>query len=156
MGTLPDKLIELLGTNRKAPVKVGDLVPKWEGAKEYTPIEAIYKDFLGNEIWATSFTLREHIPHGILAERVSRIRENIPDVLKDPDWVLLDLESEPPVVYYVKEIPEKAVPPWSTIYFCVVGVDNLKLYTARNKKEFFQKVGKRFMILYEKPREDGK
>ncbi len=93
MGTLPDKLIELLATDRKAPVKVGDLVPKWDGAEEYTPVEAIYMNFLGNEVWATSFTLNKHIPQGLTPQRASRILENIPKVLEDPDWVLLDTKK---------------------------------------------------------------
>ena len=154
MSKLPDRLIRILGKGKKAPVMAGDLVPKWEGADEYTPVEAIYRDFLGNEIWASSFTLREHIPQGLTPQRASRILENIPKVLEDPDWVLLDTRSDPAVVYYVKEVAQGAVPPWSTLYFCVVGVDSLKLYTAKNKKIFFQKTGERFMILYEKARKD--
>ena len=106
MGTLPDKLIELLGTNRKAPVKVGDLVPKWEGAKEYTPVEAIYKDFLGNELWISVFGL-EHVRESMVQKDYAKhvtldAKETIEKILQDPDAIYHDTNKN--AVIYVKKL----------------------------------------------------
>ena len=57
----PIELVRALGTNRKAPVKVGDQVPKWEKegnvAKSKTKVVGLYKDLLENETWITQYTL---------------------------------------------------------------------------------------------------
>ncbi len=141
----PIELVRTLGTNRKAPVKVGDIVPKWEGAKETTSVKAIYKDFLNNEIWVTEFTLERHISRHVPKEWANLLKERIPKIFKNPDWVLYDQFND--MIYYVKEY-QKAIPPNRRLYFCVVSRNQLRLYTAKNKEKFFQKVGTRFKILY--------
>ena len=87
----PKELIEALGVGRKAPVKVGDRIAKWEGASEETTIEAIYRDLLGNEAWWPDFT-KEHIlsdyrkrPHLRLYKEAIK---KVGDILKYPSIVL--------------------------------------------------------------------
>ncbi len=121
MGTLPDKLIELLGTGRKAPVKVGDLVPKWDGAEEYTPVEAIYRDFLGNECWISAFGL-EHVKESMTQKEYAKhitleAEETIGRILQDSDYIYHDTNKN--AVIYVKKLE-------GLFYNLVVGIDTLK------------------------------
>jgi hypothetical protein len=143
----PIELVKTLGANRKAPVRVGDKVPKWENSEETTPVKAIYKDLLNNEIWATEFTLETHISRHIPKDWARLVKQRIPKIFKDPDWVLYDQYNN--MIYYVKEY-QKALPPNRKLYFCVVSNNQLRLYTAKNKEQFFQKVRTRFKILYSK------
>ena len=114
MGTLPDKLIELLGTNRKAPVKKGDLVPKWDGAEEYTPVEAIYRDFLGNECWISAFGL-EHVKESMIQKEYAKhitleAEKTIGRILQDPDYIYHDINKN--AVIYVKKLEGLSITLW--------------------------------------------
>ncbi len=145
MGTLPDKLIELLGTGRKAHVKVGDLVPKWDGAEEYTPVEAIYRDFLGNECWITQYTREEHILNDPSKqkhkEEYVKALKMLPDILQNPDAVIHELKFRS--IYYGRKVGDKL---W---YFVVVGLDTQKIFTIILRRNI-PKRKDRFEVLYEK------
>jgi len=140
-------LKKIIGENRKSPVKVGELVPIYEGAEELSPVFKIYRDILNNEIWVTKWTYETHIGQGLPPEVQNLIRKRIPVVLKNPHWVLYDKLRGGGIVY-AREFTE-AIPPNRKIYFCVVGHQSLKLYTAKNKQEFFQQVGERYILIYD-------
>ena len=141
-----ETLKRVLGENRKAPVRLGELVPIYEGAEELSPVFKIYRDILNNEIWVTKWTYETHIGQGLTPEAQKLIRKRIPIILKNPHWVLYDKLRRGGIIY-AREFAE-AIPPNRKIYFCVVGHQSLKLYTAKNKQEFFQQVGKRYILIY--------
>ena len=88
----PIELVQTLGANRKAPVKVGDQVPKWEGAKETTSVKAILKDLLNNETWITQFTYDKHIPK-TLSKRKIAFQVGLSEIqkfLKKPEKIYRD------------------------------------------------------------------
>ena len=141
-----EALRKIIGENRKSPVKLGELVPIYEGAEELSPVFKIYRDILNNEIWVTKWTYETHIGQGLTPEAQRLIRSRIPIILKNPHWILYDKLRGGGIVY-AREFT-KAIPPNRRIYFCAVGHQSLKLYTAKNKQEFFQQVGERYILIY--------
>ncbi len=141
-----EALRKIVGENRKSPVKLGELVPIYEGTEELSPVFKIYRDILNNEIWVTKWTYEMHVGQGLTPEAQRLIRERIPIILKNPHWILYDKLRGGGIIY-AREF-SKAIPPNRKIYFCAVGHQSLKLYTAKNKQEFFQQVGERYILIY--------
>ena len=77
-----ETLKRVLGENRKAPVRLGELVPIYEGAEKLSPVFKIYRDILNNEIWVTKWTYETHIGQGLTPEAQKLIRKRIPVILK--------------------------------------------------------------------------
>ncbi len=140
-----ERVRKILGTDRKAPVKVGDLVPKWDSAEEYTPVEAIYRDFLGNECWITRYTREEHILNDPSKqkrkEEYVKAMKMLPDILQNPDAVIHELKFRS--IYYGRKVRDRL---W---YFVVVGLDTQKIFTIILRRDIPKREG-RFEVLYEK------
>ena len=144
MGRLPDKLIELLGANRKAPVNISDLVPKWDGAEEYTSVEAIYRDLLGNECWITRYTWEEHIPKELEKKGYKQFlnvsREKLREILEQPEIIVYDWDKD--AFLYGSRFE-------GLLLFVVVGKDSRKIFTLIPRKNIFKNT-RRFEVIYEK------
>jgi len=119
-----------------ASVKEGDVVPKWEGATETTVVEKTYADLWGNYVWITGFTL-EHVKERGINE--SFVGEMVPEVLQDPDLVLLDREEN---AYIYARVGDDA-------FWClVVGKDSGKVFTLFSRNRIFR--SKRYLLVYRK------
>ena len=139
-----ERVRKVLGTGRKAPVRVGDLVPKWDGASEYTPVEAIYRDLLGNECWITRYTWEEHIPKELEKKGYRQLldvsQEKIQEILEQPEIIIYDWDKD--AFLYGSRFE-------GLLLFVVVGKDSRKIFTLIPRKNMFKNT-RRFEVIYEK------
>ena len=145
MGTLPDKLIELLGTNRKAPVKEGDLVPipSKDRTEELSPVVAVYKDLLDNELYVADATLK-HLEDSRLKTELDWFKQQIPIILSDPDYIFWD--SKENAIIYAKRMKGTV---GERLYCVVTGVEERRIFTAFRKADIF-KNKERYKEVYRK------
>jgi len=139
----PIELVKTLGANRKAPVKVGDQVPKWEGSEETTKVKAILKDFLNNETWITEFTYERHIFKTLTKKKIPlRIDlSEIQNFLKNPEKVYRDKVNG--AFLFARKIGGK----WLAL---VVGEDSRKIFTIMPIKATLSK--EKYELLFEGPK----
>ncbi|WP_457569254.1 hypothetical protein [Desulfurobacterium sp.] len=141
-----ETLRRVLGENRKAPVKIGDIVPAGISGWGKTRVVKIYKDLLGNEIWATEFTLKEHLEDELVLISPATARRILPSIFQNPDIVLYDKNSGGSVHYgKIKAIGEKTL-----FLFAIVGHQSLRFFTIVDRKTMYSKIKDRYWILWEK------
>ena len=146
----PIELVKTLGANRKAPVRVGDKVPKWEKgdrpSKTTTKVVAIYNDLLNNEVWLTQFRVK----HALKAKETEIRKRKLlkfyefaikhtKEILKNPHIVLYDKLG---AYLYGIEKDQK----W---LFVVVDEKTLQILTYIVRNSLPSNL-KRFKILYRK------
>jgi len=141
-----ETLKRVLGENRKAPVKVGDIVPAGISGWGETKVVKIYKDFLRNEIWVSEFNLK----HIEVAKRrllsPATVKIILPNLFKDPDIVIYDKEKEGAIHYgKVKELKNSELH-----VFAVVGLQSLRFLTVIDKRQLYDKIRDRYWILWRK------
>ncbi len=115
----PLKLVQILGVNRKAPVKEGNTVLKWKESEETTTVKAILKDLLNNEAWITEFTYERHIPKTLQRKRIS-LQITLSDIRKNPEQIYRDTIDG--AFLFVREIEGKRMA-------LVVGEHSRKIFT---------------------------
>ncbi len=141
-----ETLRRVLGENRKAPVKIGDVVPAGISGWGRTKVVKIYKDLLGNEIWATEFTLKKHLEDELVLISPTTARQILPSIFQNPDIVLYDRDSGGSIHYgKVKTIGGKVL-----FLFAVVGHQSLRFFTIVDRKTMYSKIRDRYWILWEK------
>ena len=138
-----ETLRRVLGENRKAPVKVGDMVPAGISGWGETKVVKVYKDLLKNEIWVSEFNLK----HIEVAKRrllsPATVKIILPNLFKNPDIVIYDKEKEGAVHYGKVKSSELYV-------FVVVGLQSLRFLTVIDKKQLYDKIKDRYWILWRK------
>ena len=117
-----ETLKRVLGKNRKASVKMGDVVPAGISGWGRTKVIKIYKDLLGNEIWATEFTLKKHLEDELVLISPATAHRILPSIFKNPDLVLYDKDSGGSI-HYTKV---KTVGKENLFLFAVVGHQSLR------------------------------
>ena len=141
-----ETLRRVLGENRKAPVKVGDIVPAGFRGWGETKVIKIYKDLLGNEIWATRFTLEVHLEEELVLISPATARRILPSIFQNPDIVIYDRKSGGSIHYgKAKPVGEKTL-----FLFAVVGHQSLRFFTIIDRDKIYPKIGDRYWILWEK------
>jgi hypothetical protein len=141
-----ETLKRVLGENRKAPVKVGDIVPAGISGWGKAKVVKIYKDLLGNEIWVTDFNL-EHIE--VKKKRLlspATIKLILPHLFANPDIVIYD-RGKGGAIHYgrIKRVKDKEF-----FVFAVVGHQSLRFLTVIDKNQLYDKIEDRYWILWRK------
>jgi len=141
-----ETLKQVLGENRKAPVKVGDIVPAGISGWGETKVVKIYKDLLGNEVWATEFTLKVHLNEELVLISPATARRILPSIFQNPDIVIYDRKGGGSVHYgKVKSVGERLL-----FLFAVVGHQSLRFFTIIDRDKIYSKIRNRYWILWEK------
>ena len=145
-GESRETLKRVLGENRKAPVRLGDVIPSGREGWGKTKVVRIYKDLLGNEIWVTEFTLRRHLEEEVILISPATARRILPNIFKNPDVVLYDKQSGGSIHYgKMKRIGDKTL-----FLFAVVGHQSLRFFTIIDRRTIYSKIRDRYWILWEK------
>ncbi len=141
-----ETLRRVLGENRRAPVKIGDIVPAGISGWGKTKVVKIYKDLLRNEIWITEFNL-DHI--GVKKKRLlspATLKLILPYLFKNPDIIIYDMLKDGAIHYgKIKQVKDKEL-----YVFAVVGHQSLRFLTIVDKKQLYDKIKDRYWILWRK------